>query len=661
MRHGRWVAALVLAVVCGTLPSAWADQPIELIDAPTAPLKLLVQRSVPGVLAEVRLHNPAGTARIVRPGDKLVRALDGLVQRAEWQGLDAGGTVSIPAGGDATLTLSGTLPDAGVYELWIDTFIPAEGTVREHTERRIQVVVTRTAPPAVTSDLLPEAKAMQIVRWPWTKEASTALIPMVNMTAAPLEFRTPSLLSVGQKVGDASIASSPGRLPELEAGDCSSPLAAGARCALRLTVNGGWGPGQYTADIGVAGVGGGYATRSVPIAVRLPILVPILVTALGVGAGTLVQMWRATGRRAMTSLIELGRLRDRVNAIVKANPTLDLNPYAAPILAALTAAQGRAQTDADAADNIKALGARVDQLANVAAVEPEFEKLPQEAQVILAAPHQRFLQQCVAVVSGRGAEGPDAVAPLVAMLHDWPGLVGAGIEAEACLQLVRRLVKLDCAGLDESQGVDALKSALAAASAAVPGDAAYAVLGDRSVALRAATKPVLAAIRLAVTERAAEFGELLASRLKGTTTTLPDLQEKIESITRPILRGNEANAVNTLDAVAKDRVFHPGTEAVNLPSLAAAPVPGVDLPTAVLIGWTPTRTTASLETERNWFEWGTNAIILLALSLSGAVLVGSNTSWGSWLDIITLWLAGFGSRVVLDSLALRPATAAAGH
>ena len=39
--------------------------------------------------------------------------------------------------------------------------------------------------------------------------------------------------------------------------------------------------------------------------------------------------------------------------------------------------------------------------------------------------------------------------------------------------------------------------------------------------------------------------------------------------------------------------------------------------------------------------------MLLATGCAGVVLVASDESWGSWVDIITVFLGGLGARVVI--------------
>ena len=46
----------------------------------------------------------------------------------------------------------------------------------------------------------------------------------------------------------------------------------------------------------------------------------------------------------------------------------------------------------------------------------------------------------------------------------------------------------------------------------------------------------------------------------------------------------------------------------------------------------------------------TNAIVLLATGCAGVVLVASNDSWGSWVDVIAVFLGGLGARVVIGEV-----------
>ena len=49
-------------------------------------------------------------------------------------------------------------------------------------------------------------------------------------------------------------------------------------------------------------------------------------------------------------------------------------------------------------------------------------------------------------------------------------------------------------------------------------------------------------------------------------------------------------------------------------------------------------------------EWTTNGLILVGIGCAGVALIASNDSWGSWVDIITLFLGGLGSRVIMGAV-----------
>ena len=610
-----WLGAVVALLAWGgAVPGARAADPVvELATPSVAPLEVALKRGVPGLLAEIRLRNTgkdAAQPRTVRPGPTLLRDTDGLARPATWTRLDGAGTAIAPGGG-LVLQLAASLPEPGVYEVWIDTFAAAEAGAAAQPDRRVRVLVTREAV-AVPADLLLAPKPMHLARWPWTRKARTTLVEMANATGKPIEFARPALLGVGLASGDAATLASAGRMPVLDAGNCQSPLAAGGRCALRLTVGGGWAPGQYAVDVGVAGMGGGFSVRTVPISVRLPLWAPILITALGVAAGSLVQAWRSSGRRAVSGLIDLGLLRTRVAAIEK-DAGLELKGLTAPILDTIATLEARARSGTDAAAEIAALGLRVGRLAGFASVELAYRKLVAEGRAMLAAPHTRYAQQAVAAVSGQAADGLDVVeATMASLVNDWPGLAAKRAEAAA---LVTLLGRLRAPGSPAEAAQAALQAALAASVAPLAAEAGATAVADR----------------------------------------VPPLQTAIEAARQAADEAAKAQA----KALVPTGTPRSGVEAMPLAAGASPAAPtGFDLPTAVAFDLTASRTPRSLERQRLVLEWGTNLIILAALSLSGAVLVGGNASWGAPLDVIALLLAGFGSRVVIDSLALQAAPAA---
>ena len=57
-----------------------------------------------------------------------------------------------------------------------------------------------------------------------------------------------------------------------------------------------------------------------------------------------------------------------------------------------------------------------------------------------------------------------------------------------------------------------------------------------------------------------------------------------------------------------------------------------------------------MQREARFQERLTNVLVLVATSLGGVVLLASNDTWGSGVDVVTALLGGFGTRVILGEI-----------
>lgn len=586
------------------------------------------------------------------------------------------------------LQLTADLPAPGVYETWIDT-ATASGDATQ-PDRRIHVVVTREAA-SVPLDFLQDPRPVPIVGWPWNHKRRTVILQLANTTTKPVEFLQPVLLDFGAKLsgtepGTADTMAAATALPTLDASGCITPLAPGTRCPLHLTLGRDLWPGQYTVGLGVGGPGGGWSQKTASVFVRLPLTAAILVAALGASAGWLVQEWRARGRLAFDGLIDLGLLRRRVEAIVAGALGQSLEATTRPILDTIDMLEARARSGLDAKADITALSDRVGCLSVLASVERAWTALPTEARVMLAASHGRFVLQGNCTVAGSTPsstpDGFGATATSIAQaINDWPALATARADAAARLALFARLLTLPAndparSGAPPGDPPAAVLAARAALQAAVTAtvtpllsDAAPTAVADRVGPLQAAVEQASADLDGAIEANAAALDRTFAVRTD--LPVLPDADRAAATAARGVLSrrartGDPAGRIAMLGPL-----WHiadpprPGGLEDNLrlaPTDLGAPIPvGPDLPVASAFGLIPGRSTVSLMRQRNQLEWATNLIVLGAISLTAAALVGTSPAWGTPQDLIGLLLTAFGSRVVITALANATQPAAAAH
>lgn len=652
------------------------DTIIELVSPAAQGLDVPVKLGVPALVTEIRIRNTGREPDAIRRyslGPTLLRTADRKAVPATWTRLDRGDGDTVAPGTELILQLSANLTEPGAYEVWIDTETVPGGTAPAQPDRRVHVVVTREIA-GVPTDLIVDPKPMELAPWPWDPKAKTIFIAMSNVTPKPVEFAPPAILAFGVKSGDVQ-KSAAARLPVLEPGNCVSPLGAGQRCAMQLTVGGHLPPGQYSVDIGTGGPGGGFSPKTALFSVRLPLLVAFVVTALGAGAGWLVQAWRSSGRRAFGALIALGELRSRTKACVDANPALKLGDIAAPLLFTASALESKGRSGDDVVADIAALSTRVECLETFASVERAFKPMPAEAQVMMEGPHTHFAQQASAAIAGQAVDGLGTLAAaMVGIVNGWPCLSAARKNADAQLALLRRLQNLaedDAAQEPVVAAITALQSAMTGAMAKLPSDAGAAVTRNRSAPLEVAVTAAAAAQLQAIDVCTKSLGTLLAIRLKQNGLSeagrakLTQGQARLQTLdpaSSPSVQISLLEQLWPLKDSAPDTVRDSsdrgGVEGMSLPS---AMTPGLDLPVAAMFGLVEGMSVKSLQREQWVLEVATNMIILIAISLSGAVLVGGNAAWGSSLDIISLLLAGFASRVTITALAAITQPAASGH
>lgn len=670
--------ACVMACVMAWAPAGRAAEPaVTVVPSSGQAPDVALTAGVAVLDREVRLRNTAtGTdgARSFRADAVLRRRDDGLAVPVTWSRLDGGTGAVIAPGASLVLRMTATVPQPGVYDASIDTAIPAAPDRPEQPDRRILVTVTREVA-AVPSDLVVAPDPMHQVRWPWQDGHATVLMELRNVTTKPIEFGAPAVLGFGRKAGDATEAVAARRLPSVDASGCASPLQPGARCVLRLRLDGIPEPGQYAVQVGLGGPGGGWSQAPATVWVRRPLTLAVLVTAIGVSCGWLVQAWRASGRRAVAALIRTGALRNRIASLVAGSPGTDLSALARPILDALDALEARCRAGDDPADQVDGIEERVTRLATAASVERVFAKLPPEAKAALGPAHDLFMQNAAAAAAGKPPDGyDDGAAAMVANLNAWQAFTDTRAAAQARRQPLDALLALQPAGeaavATATEARNLLSAALDAAAAPIPAPIPATAVADRTAALDKAARDADARTAPAIRAYADDLRARLQAVAADDTATADrkkaaaDALAGLDGLDRA---GGAAAKVRLLGgAWPASRPVAP----VGLVSgkalegraidVSAAVQTSLDLPVATAWHLVPGRSLGSLRRQQAWMEWLTNLVVLAGLSLSGAVAVAGDPGWGSPLDLVKLLLLALGSRIVIGELgaATQPAPAA---
>ena len=174
--------------------------------------------------------------------------------------------------------------------------------------------------------------------------------------------------------------------------------------------------------------------------------------------------------------------------------------------------------------------------------------------------------------------------------------------------------------------------------------AAQAVCASAAAALRKAADEALSA--QGRPEEARARAQAALDRL-GQISGTGDLSARVSAI---------ADAWATFDAAGKGAASlerRSGLEALNGPggvANAAGVTPSLDVPADLWLPLGPGQGLETLSRARAVNEWTTNGLILVGIGCAGVALIASNDSWGSWVDIITLFLGGLGSRVVIGAV-----------
>jgi len=663
-RAGAAALAGLLVALLNPLPCAAAEPAIRLAPAAGSVTEYSAKVGAPSLNAEVRLRNTSNDPAQYRLGPFLTRSSDGLAYPATWRRLDApvGDPSFAAAGADFVLQLSANLAEPGIYESWIDTFQKNATSGAETPDQRIHVVVTRESEPINADFIL----TPQPVRSVFGTPIRNILVQLHNSSPKAVEFDPPAVLSFSRKNGDLQDSISAARIPAIAVEQCRSPLAPGATCAIAVDVSDLLWPGQYSISVGVAGRGGGWSLKSMPVSVRFPYGVAFLATAVGVGAGWYVQAWRTGGRRAVNGLIEVATLRDRLRRLQGSLTKGDLDHIQRSIADDLDGTESRCRNGADIAGDLDRIRQRIERLAVAAMIEAAYQSLPSEGKLVFSRWRAGFLGLAASASLSDAAAGEfdKFRLALSTNINAWPTLVEASTKAKATVALAEELAAVAPKDLDLQQlGPlrDALRQAIMDAFAALPPSPDAVVntaLLDRVRALEEKGESVERVISASC--EAAEKHLRDGTEAIRTSANATEDDSQWAARTLSLLAGGAGSLdlpgrVARLSQLGRRPSGSIINESVTAPAGAQSPpatpaAQGIDLPPDVVFNLSSGQTLQALSNQRRRNELWTNVIVLVATGLAGVMLVASNDSWGSTPDIIAALLGGLGTRILLGEV-----------
>ena len=668
---GTAILWLALAVPACAQPSA-----LQLVPAPSNVVETVVTIEDATLGTEIHVRNAvtdtASGPLHLRPSALLVRRSDGSSVRADWKRTgDAGEPNVLQPGEEATFLLSANLPEAGVYE----TFIETQGTPAA-ASGRIRVVVTRTAE-TLPSEFLVDPRpvgqtwgGLGSIAALWTApRRAEAILGLRNTTARKLDFLPPSVLAFAQRSAEADTAVATGPMPAVDSAACASPLPPGAACALKLSFSPTLLPGTYAIDVGVGGPSGGWSQRTEIVRVRATPLLAFLAIVIGAGAGWYISAWRSAGRRALDGLIETTRLRDRLQRLVAPAGDADVARLLARARERIDEVEVGLRRGADPASDLTAIAAHLGRLVDAIEISDGMAKLTQDGQDALR-PRWKAL---VAALGDAGAAGSSLDGPLRSLAADvsaWPGLANHAAAARA----------LATAGeaLQSAGGPDLPKDAPVATLRKAAFDAMVVLDPDTPADTVAARDTKLAAQIASARVQAGGFAETAASTLADLAANLSKPPAGQAAGATKLARDAKALAdrplgddpveprfeiLTALWKTYSDILSHQAGHKNAVPAMiqetdtTAEPqqsvIPVLDAPVSVFLPGEG-RSLAVVETARNRNELVTNLLVLMAIGLSGVVTLWvPDPTWGSLSNVIGAMLAGLAAHVAVGEAVVR--------
>ncbi len=668
--------AFLFLLLAAVTQSEAAEPVIEMAPAPANVTEHSISTGVAGLQAEIRLRNistdPQAGTRFYSTSGLLIRKSDGTAVPARWKRITpppAGlSPTGLAPGQIAVLEISASLPEVGLYETFIDTYGVDATTRAEFPDRRLRIVVTRESD-TLPSELIVEPKPAGRI-WPWSGGAERTLVTLRNTTPRAVDFKPPAIVSFNESFGDSQTTVATAAPPQLDARGCASPLGPGESCAIGLEIGQRLSPGEYLIDVGVAGVGGGWSQQTQTIRVRASWIISFAVIVLGTGLGWYVQHWRSRGRRAITTLIDIARQRERI-ARLRTEP---VDQALAQVFANATEQaedlERKCQNGIDVTADVERLGAHVTRISGAAAMLRTVKALPEKARHLVQPRLDGYLARLTDYAEPGAVEAQGKA--LLGDLNALPKLsANIAVAADLCAAVdgLRASVgdHVDAAAVEAAS--TRLRSLIGTAMAPLPAEPDDDTVPARCAALDKEIDNVrtLAAsfaetarqklIELATSQAAAAHGdaalrqraEKVAAQAKGLVP-LPqgsDPKARLQELA-PLWREHSAIAVALATANSRGREsIAPPDAAEAVPAIDVARLPTIDVPFLLFppaSGAGPQR----LQEIRWRHEIFTNLIILVAVGIAGVLsLWAPDPTWGSVADFGAAFLAGLAARVVI--------------
>lgn len=628
-----------------------AAQPfVELSPAPASVSEHQVKVGVTAFSTEIRLRNASKDApRYHRTGSFLTRASDNAARPAVWKRVTSPtDDNSMSAGAQVALELSGDLPEAGIYETSIDTY-SKDGSGAEVPDRRIRVLVTREAD-ALPSELMVDPKATA-ERWPWNSGNRAYTLTLRNTATKVAAFGTPQIVSFTRKSGDGQVNVGATDRPLLDSAPCGSSLGPNKSCPIYLMLRSWLEPGEYMIDVGLGGAGGGWSQRTQVVRVRATALLAFAIIIVGAAAGWYVQSWRTRGRRAVAALMDIARLRQRLERLV-ARAKNDLAALMGRAVEEIDDIELRCRKDVDVTGDISGLDRRIRHLGAATDIEDSFDRLPGEGQNALR-PRRNVLMEKIAKRDLTDADRTALEALAQALANDvsaWPKLaqsIQAAMDLAAALEVLRgaaTLLQVEPAGLHTQR--DALNTAIDAAQATLSAEPA----NDSVLSRRDTLEDALKKASMELLPVAQKLAEQLSTSMQARAQESP-VRAFLEKLNNwrsvPPVVPPTARIHELVKLWKENRAILGGKEADLQGPIVVPGGQQVDFPPALLLP-NFAASLAELEKSQRRDELLTNGLILVATGLAGVLALWvPNATWGSVGDLIAAFLAGLAARVVV--------------
>jgi hypothetical protein len=616
-----------------------------------------VRTDGPSLQARIIIRNASGMPRrLVTTTELTGRNVDGNVP-AEWTrvGPLAEGNI-LPAGGEASYTLSAALSLPGIYETAITGHTPDTNGVNGEVWRiaiEVQRAIAPIAAPAVTLTASPSRVTFGM--FGGVDDGATT-ISLRNAGSEPIEFGAPTVFSAIAVEGEAEWAPLLSGQPRVTAGNCASPLPPGAACAFALHPGALPGPGEYRVGIGLEGSGGGWVEATQVVSARRHWAWAFVAVVMGVVVGWVLQAWRTRGRPAAEALLVLAPAADRLRTLAPTVTDSEFMRLVEGLAAELQAAEGRIRRSGVKVGEVERLAMRVQQLVEASGTWHAFQSVP-DAHGFLTERWQLVVHD----LNAPWEKDPDVVAfrtnlhALGEGVKAWPNLKAQRIRSERLQNALRNLGNLEADGA----AFETLAGEVQAQVAKIDGDPPSPDSGEGG-AVRADN------IKGAVDHherKAAALVERSKQRLidavggLGMDSVAKALMEKIRERTLPGPDGvvddlqafamlwREYHDVSDSIAAASGSVMASKVDAIT--PLDVPGMPQVELPPNFLLP-PPDSTPRKI---RRWIDRNDFIMTAIVAAIAGAAgvaaLWATDPTWGGIASLITAFVGGAASRIVV--------------